>query len=176
MEEWENIKGYENLYQISNKGRIRSLDKIDSIGRKVKGRVMKPSKRKDGYLQIMLHKSSKYKMFLIHTLVASAFIDNPNGYKEINHKDENKLNNNVKNLEWCNRTYNINYGSGNIGRAKTIRELKSKKVLQLLGNTIIKEWNSTTEAEKEGYKHQSISRCCNGIRETHKGYRWQYIN
>ena len=108
MEIWKNIVGYEGKYQISNLGRVKSLK--DRYG--YRERILKPSTNKRGYKKVVLVKvGEKRKTFLVHRLVAEAFIPNPNNYSEVNHKDENPSNNNVDNLEWCTRKYNINYGT-----------------------------------------------------------------
>ena len=101
QELWVDIKGYENEYQISNLGRLKSLkNKI----------IMKPMVATNGYLIACLWKNNKQKKFVIHRLVANAFIENPHNYKEVNHIDEDKTNNVVSNLEWCSHKYNMNYG------------------------------------------------------------------
>ena len=105
MEEWKDIIGYEGKYQVSNTGKIRSLNYLNT--RKTK--ELKPRKFSTGYLSICLGKEKKN--FYIHRLVAIHFIPNPNNLLEVNHKDENKTNNNVENLEWCNHKYNCNYGT-----------------------------------------------------------------
>ena len=106
---WKDIKDYEGIYQISNIGRIKSLDRYCN-NRLIKGKILSPHLAK-GYLKINLYKNGKSKHFAIHSLVAEAFIPNPNNYPEVNHKDENKENNNVDNLEWCDSKYNCNYGT-----------------------------------------------------------------
>ena len=113
QERWCDIPEYEGKYQISNLGRIKSLSRTSNNRNgsfKTKEIIMKPMKASNGYLIACLWKNNKQKKFIIHKLVADAFIPNPNGYKEINHKDENKENNIVDNLEWCNHKYNMNYG------------------------------------------------------------------
>ena len=112
-EYWKPIVGYENLYEVSNLGRIRSFDrwvksKNGSI-RICRGRILKPYTNKDGYLYVVLSKNNKHKTYKVHRLVAQAFLDNPNNLPQVNHKDENPLNNNVNNLEWCNSKYNCNF-------------------------------------------------------------------
>ena len=102
-EEWRDIKGYEGLYQISNLGRVHSYYKRD---------ILEPKEDK-GYLRVGLYKNGKRKPYSIHRLVAEAFIPNPNNYPQVNHKDEDKSNNRVSNLEWCTAKYNINYGTHN---------------------------------------------------------------
>ena len=104
MEEWKDIKGYEGLYQISNKGRVKSLYN--------KSKILRPGKRK-GYFFVWLYKNKKRKQYSIHRLVAEHFLLNPDNLPVVNHKDENKLNNNVENLEWCTVEYNNNYGTAN---------------------------------------------------------------
>jgi len=98
---WKDIKGYEGLYQVSNYGRVRGL--ITSQGRR-KG-ILKPYDH-DGYKRINLYKNKKVKKYYVHRLVAQAFISNPNKYPEVNHKDGDKSNNHISNLEWCTSSQN----------------------------------------------------------------------
>lgn len=111
MEEiWKDIKEYEGLYQCSNYGNIRSLDRYiyERSGKKQfrKGQIIIPRINKNGYLQFALNKESKRKMVYVHVIVATTFIENPNKFKTVNHKDGNKLNNNIENLEWCSYSEN----------------------------------------------------------------------
>lgn len=112
---WKDIKGYEGLYQVSTDGEVRSLDRYEkskgNSTRLRKGQIKTLSVDKDGYKKIGLWKNSKVKYFRVHRLVAETFIDNPNNLSEVNHIDEDKSNNCVDNLEWCDRKYNNNYGS-----------------------------------------------------------------
>lgn len=113
QEIWKDIKGYEGLYQVSNKGRVKSLDRYvlrNGNTLFVRGVILSQLNNR-GYLTVRLCNSGKYKNYFVHRLVANAFIHNDNNYFEINHIDENKHNNYVENLEWCDRKYNINYGS-----------------------------------------------------------------
>ncbi len=112
-EEWKDIKGYEGLYQISNLGRVKSLPKVRDLYFRTDERILALSTHK-GYLQVGLHKNNKRKLYRVHRLVAETFIPNPNNYKEVNHKDCNKQNNYIDNLEWCDRKYNVSYSKGNM--------------------------------------------------------------
>lgn len=119
---WRPVVGYEGLYEVSSYGRVRSLDRYDSRNRFRKGRILKLSDNGRGYLIVGLHSNNKVKNFLVHRLVAEAFLPNPENLTEVNHKDEDKSNNCVDNLEWCNRNYNINYGTAKIrGRETAIK-------------------------------------------------------
>lgn len=113
-EVWKQIKEFEGLYEVSNLGNVRSVDRFvnHSKGGKSlkKGKILKPSIG-NGYLAVILSKNNILVRKNIHRLVAEAFIPNPYNLKQINHKDENKLNNIFTNLEWCDCKYNINYGS-----------------------------------------------------------------
>lgn len=110
---WKDIIGYEGLYQVSSLGRVRSLDRYDSRNHFRNGRMLKLSYNTVGYLSVGLHSNGKAKMYMVHRMVAQAFIPNPNNLPIINHKDENPSNNSVENLEWCTAKYNSNYGTRN---------------------------------------------------------------
>ena len=118
QEVWKDIVGYENLYQISNLGNVKSVEKYVNSCLKHNTKIKRKEKmlkqyNKSGYLQVALSKNGIKMFFLVHRLVAQAFIPNPNNLPQINHKDENKQNNNINNLEWCDRKYNCNYGTRN---------------------------------------------------------------
>ena len=128
---WKDIKGYEGYYQVSNTGFIRSVDRWITYknGSKhfLKGEPLKGRPDRDGYLIIGLAKEGKQRYIGIHRLVAEAFIPNPNNLPQVNHKDENKTNNSVWNLEWCTSKYNVNYGTGNSRRSKTHKGRPGKR-------------------------------------------------
>lgn len=173
MEEiWKYIDGYPN-YMVSNMGRVKSLN-YNKTG---KEKLLKPSKQNCNYLMITLSNNGKRKMFLIHRLVADAFIPNPDNLPQVNHKDEDKTNNCATNLEYCDRKYNINWGTGVKRSAKYRTNGKcSKAVLQydLVGN-FIKEFPSLKEVQRQlGYDTGSISNCCRGKAKTSGGYKWRY--
>lgn len=119
QEIWKDIKGYEGKYQISNYGKVKSLPKQmgRGMGYTTKEKVLKYSISSRGYCNVILCKNGKTKTFLLHRLVATYFVPNPNNYKQVNHKNECKTDNNWHNLEWCNQLYNNTYGT-RIQRAK----------------------------------------------------------
>ena len=118
-----NIKGYENLYMINNEGIVVSCSKVSGTVI-LKNRYLKPTKKSNGYLQVNLYKDGTRKHFYVHRLVAEHFIPNPNNLPQINHKDKNKENNNVNNLEWCDNSYNVLYSD----IPKKLRELRGDKI------------------------------------------------
>ena len=161
---WKPIIGYESRYIISNKGEVKSLKR---------NKVLKKELRRN-YWSIQLYDGNKFKHFSIHRLVGIHFIENPNNLPFINHIDENKLNNNANNLEWCTASYNINYGTY-IQRAV---EKKSIPVMQLDKNkNLINIFSSISEAEsKTKVYNPNIIKCCKGERKTAGGYIWKYAN
>ena len=162
MEEiWCPIKGYEGLYDVSDQGRVRSL----KFG---KERILKQLRTPKGYLLVGLRKNRERKMCKVHRLVAQAFIPNPDNLPEVNHKDEDKENNSVQNLEWCDRKYNVNYGTRN--------DRCSKPVLQFTKDgEFVKEWKSTNDVQRNlGYFHNYISNCCNGKCKSAYNFIWKF--
>ena len=162
---WKDIEGYEG-YQVSNMGRVRSF-KYGKV------RILKPVANKNGYLKVQLYKNNSLKTIFIHRLVAMAFIPNPNNLPQVNHKDEDKTNNIVSNLEWCDAKYNSNYGTA---RKRMIEKIQ-KVVIQIDKNTnvIINIFPSLMEAERQtGYNHGHICKCCKGKLKTTGGYKWSY--
>ena len=156
------IKGFED-YQITDDGRVWS---------KKSEKYLKPIDV-CGYFRISLYKENKLFLKYIHQLVAEAFLSNPNNYKEINHKDEDSHNNFFNNLEWCDHTYNIRYGT----RTKRQIDSISKKVYQYTKTlNLVKEYKSCTEAERENpnFNHRGISYACIGKLKTYKGYIWSH--
>ena len=107
MEQFKPIKGYEGLYEVSSFGRVRSLRRKDRLNRQITTKILYIKKHRDGYLQVSLSKDGKYNYLYIHRLVGKHFISNPQNKKFINHKDGNKKNNFVGNLEWCTKSENM---------------------------------------------------------------------
>lgn len=130
---WKDIPGYEGFYQISNCGRVKSLERdttsihkngniLQKTVRHENEKIMSGNIKRTGYIEISLSKNGKTKYFLVHRLVAQAFIPNPEKLKTVNHKDENKENNYVENLEWLSQKDNNNYGNRNYKISKYMKE------------------------------------------------------
>lgn len=182
----KDIKDYEKYYYVDTNGNIYSKDRTITIKNPnprvnktmsyiKKGRKLTPHLKKNGYCTVHLSDENHIiKEKLIHRIVAEAFIKNLNNYKEVNHKDENKQNNCVDNLEWCNRLYNYTYGTAS---TKRINNQKTKKVMQFdKTNQYLNTYNSINEAERvTGIKHYNISAVCKSNRKTAGGYVWKYV-
>ena len=132
-EVWKDVKGFEGLYQVSNLGRVRSLDRMKN-NRLFRGRVLRQPKDNDGYCLVTLCDGKRSKTGKVHRLVAFAFIPNPDNLPEINHIDENKENNRADNLEWCSTKYNLTYGSRKgmmAGTKNNHAKLTEKEVVEI---------------------------------------------
>ena len=163
---WRDVVGYEGLYQISSLGRARSLPRYHT-----RGKILKPVLTANGYLRVGFNKNGKCKKLLVHRLVAQAFIENPKNLPQVNHRNENKADNRVENLEWCNAKYNSNYGTG---RARA-NLAESKPVLQIsLDGRLIRRWPSAQCAGRNNFNQGNICSCCHGKRKTANGYRWEF--
>jgi len=178
-EEFRDIKGFEGKYQISNYGRVVSLTKYCAKTKSYYDRplIRKNQKHiKDNYFcwSVGLSDNKSKKYCLVHRLVAEAFIPNHNNFPEVNHKDENPLNNYVENLEWCERLYNANYGYG----LKTRSVKRSNPIIQYDKNgKLIKVFLNTNEIKnKTKYKISNITNCCNGKKNYDTAYnsKWEY--
>lgn len=167
---WKDITGCEGLYKISNYGRVLSLN----FNHTNKEKLRKLTTDVAGYKVVCLRKNGFKENKKVHRLVMEHFVENVNSLPIINHKDEDKTNNNVDNLEWCDCKYNINYGNGIFKRS-----IKSRKpVIQFDKNgNFIKRWDSALIAEQEmGYCNSHINQCCNGKRKYHKNSIWKFEN
>ena len=183
MEEWRDIEGYKGLYQVSNMGRVKSLERTvwnNSRGCyvTVPERIRKAKKNNKGYLMLGLSKDAKVKCYLVHRLVATAFVENPEGYTEVNHKDENKENNKAENLEYCSRSYNNSYNGRAKKAAKKIAEKRKKPVFSVDKESgLITYWESAKEAgEVLGIAPTNITRCCKGRKKSIGGFYWFYAD
>lgn len=165
---WKDIPGYEGKYQVSNLGRVRNPNYRGSG----LPRTLKQSIGINGYYYVGLYLTKK-KRPLVHRLVAITFLENPNNLPSVNHKDENKLNNKLDNLEWCSWKYNVNYGSG-IERGHSKRKIKIN--CYNLQGKLVKVYDSAIDAEKDGFNHSAVAAVCKGKRHTHHGHRFEYGN
>ena len=175
-EEWRDITGFEGKYQVSNYGRVRNIKFIGHPRSKKQERIMTPKEDRYGYLVVHLSDGKADVHPTIHKLVANAFIENPLGLPQVNHKDENKRNNYVSNLEWCTNIYNTQYGTGQ----KRAHDTKKKKIYQIDKDSkqLIKEHTSATDASIELFgdknKKNAITACARGCRGTAYGFIWRY--
>ena len=185
MEEiWKDIEGYEGLYQVSNCGNVKSIH----YRKTNKEKILIPKCNNSGRLWVELWNSGKARQFLIHRLVASAFIENPDCLPQINHIDENPKNNKVENLEWCTGSYNVKTYFKNHPEFFTNRKVRTTKngrkllldceIEQCLKDgTVIRIWpNSRFAAVEMNWSQWSISECCRGKRKTAYGYIWRFAN
>ena len=186
---WKDVYGFEGIYQISNYGNVRSVDRLIKYSNgnivSYKGQAIKPYIATNGYVLVDLTKEHKRYKKIVHRLVAEAFIGNPQMFPEVNHIDENKQNNHFENLEWCTVKYNRNFGTRNIRSAKSKdyksiseknRLIQGKRVLQLdKTGRIINRYISIREAEKcTGFHRQAISGCCHGKYKYAYGFKWEF--
>lgn len=161
---WRPIKGFETLYEVSNKGRIRSL-----CGRYGNLRIVKLGHGSRGYMNVCLCDHGKQTTRNVHRIVAETFIPNPDNLPCVNHKDEDKTNNDVSNLEWCSYYYNNTYGDRLTKSA--IKRGKPVKCVET-GET----YASGRAAQRAtGIKQGDISNCCNGKRITAGGFHWEFV-
>ncbi|BBD20125.1 HNH endonuclease [Lactobacillus phage T25] len=171
IEIWKDIEGYEGLYQISNMGRVRSLDRKDAREHRIKGKILAITSATNGYRKIGLMKDGNIKNHSVHRLVAKAFLDNPSNLPQVNHKDEDKTNNVVSNLEWCTQSYNNGYGTRN-GRAAKANE-KPIYVVTSSGNRYFFR-SIEKAAELLGLSRGNVSTCLNGKRKHHHGFSFEW--
>lgn len=171
MEVWKDIEGYEGLYQVSSLGRVKSLDRITPKNRYFKGKILVNKHDSQGYQLVCLCVDGKQSYAYIHRLVAKAFIPNPENKETVNHKDENKANNCVENLEWMTMRENANYGTRNERCTH-----KPKPIFQIKNGFVIKRWESAIEASKTlGISLTSIRSALCGDSITCCGFMWRYV-
>lgn len=170
---WKDVIGYEGYYRVSNHGNILSC----------RQNIIMKQKITKGYRMIGFTKNKKHKSYSVHRLVAKHFIKNPKNKREVNHLDENKLNNHVSNLKWVTSKENANWGTRNKRIAEFVKNnqvgFTTKKINQICKKTnkVIKTYNSVTQASEENGFHQgNISSCLTGKRLSSRGYKWEYAD
>lgn len=169
---WKDIKDYEGIYKISNTGKIWSC----------KRKIEMKQKLSKGYLLIGLYKEGIQKTFSVHRLVSKAFIENPLDKKEVNHIDENKINNKASNLEWCTSKENANHGTRNKRISEWVLNngnltIKSVAMLDKQTGVVLAEFETINDAYRHLGKNinGNISSVCKGKYNSIYGYKWKYI-
>ena len=169
MATWKDVKGYEGLYCVSDEGEVKNV---------ARNRLLNGCVHASGYKTVVLYKNSISKRHLVHRLVATAFIQNINEYEQVNHIDENKLNNKAENLEWCSRKYNMNYGTicDRIKEKRGHLARRKRRVCQISKEGItVSVFESIAQAARlTGTARTSIYECCNKIHKSANGYIWEY--
>ena len=169
---WKDISGFEGLYQVSNLGRIKSFQAVHRKG-KPSEYILKPYVSNNGYKQVFLYNGTKKKKLLVHRIVAMSFIDNPHNLPQVNHKDENRLNNCADNLEWCDNVYNNRYGTKN----SRFVESQSYPIEQMTtSGKVIARYKSAKIAEALlGITHSQIATACRRGTVCHD-FKWRYVD
>lgn len=179
QEIWKDIDGYEGMYKVSNLGRVRSLaryvPKKNGTSMYVRERILNSFINK-GYEYTTLSNGAKQSNLRVHRLVASAFLPNPTNLPDVNHKDENPLNNNVCNLEWCTKEYNSFYGTAHERSRQSQRKKGESLVCLNLDGTIHKIYECTIDIVKDGFDRRAVGRCVKGVAHRHKGFTWKLFN
>ena len=174
---WRPVRDFEGLYEVSNLGRVRSLDRItiskSGLRRRIKGKIIKAVPNNLGYMHLLLSCDGVSKTKPIHRLVADAFVYNPNNLPEVNHKDENKANNSADNLEWCDRSYNVNYGTGI--RRRAIAKSKPIEQLTLDGKHVAYYESSDVAGRLNSCDPSYIRKVIRGEKASAFGYVWRAI-
>ena len=180
---WKAIPGYEGYYEVSDQGRVRSVERVveyrDGRVFHYRSRVLRPGYSKNyGYYQVHLNRYNVGKMVSIHRLVALVFIPNPKGYNVVNHKDENPLNNKAENLEWCSFQYNVAYGTKFERGYKNGAGSRHKRIVKYdLNGNKVGEWESILKASvAEGLSNTTIRRFARSEKSQRNGYVYKFLN
>ena len=180
------VKGYEGYYEVDQFGRVFGLDRTITVvdgertyEKPIAGRQLKQSMHDKGYKAVSLTKDGQTKQMFVHRIVAETFLPNPENLPMVNHKDEDKTNNFLENLEWCTAAYNRTYGNAIERHAKKLRGRESEKRVAVIQRSLDGEFMNWHSSIKEAAKSvngatSAISAVCKGRRKTAYGYRWEY--
>ena len=182
---WKPVKDYEEYYEVSNLGRVRSLDRYVNCAngqRLHKGKILQLEVDRLGYRLAHVSKDGKDDRLLVHRMVAEAFIDNPEDYPCVNHKDETPWNNKISNLEWCTYAYNNQYNELNQKRFKTrsnnivngITKIGTSILMKDLNGNIVKEYTNMERVKDAGLSEYYVRLCCDGKKESYLAHKWEY--
>ena len=168
---WKDIKDYDGIYQVSDDGQVRRI---------LKGGRTKPVKCKDGlYYTVSLSKNGKYTSFNVHRLVAEAFLERPVGTTEVNHKDGDKHNNNLENLEWVTQKENLIHAMQQLNHFPWGKPPKKVRCLDKDTGELVAEFNSISDAARSlgnTGNRSGITLVCQGYQKSAYGYRWEYAD
>ncbi len=168
---WAPVRGFEGVYEVSNLGNVKSLDRVGTYGRFWPGKIISQSTINSGYLIVSLYDCGREEKRLVHRMVAEAFIENPLDKGEVNHKNEIKTDNRVCNLEWATRRENANYGTRNERDAKT----KRIPIVRICPDGAVEYYASATDAAKSlGICRSIIHKCCKGKSKPRSGDKFVY--
>lgn len=181
-EKWRAVIGYEGLYEVSNLGNIRSVDKVSRMPcngeratKVVKGKLLKPYESGNGYFKIALVKDGKSRKHFVHRIVADAFLQNPGNCSVVNHIDFNRRNNKVDNLEWCSQRENLLHGTLRLVEGLDYKDLRIGR-FDKDGN-LVDVWSSLSKIEETlGICKTDVLACCRGRLKSSYGYIWRYVN
>ena len=185
IEIWKDVKGYAGKYQVSNLGRIKSLERDvfnyrGTVINHMEEKILVPALNNNGYLYVNLCKNGKVKKEYVHRLVAMAFIENSENKPQVNHKNEIKTDNSVENLEWCEASYNVNFGTRNERMIQNRRSFKlgnNPKAKPVFCEELNKTFDCAKRAEQElGIWGTSIIKVCKGKAKTTGGFHWRYAD
>lgn len=182
-ENWRRVAGYEDLYAVSDFGRVVALEKYVKRSNHSKARkeplLMSPYRKKNGYFVVVLSKNNERKRHSVHRLVAEAFIPNQDNKPEIDHIDGNGLNNHVENLRWCTHFENMRNPITNRKMRESFSkriDKRSKQIVSIKDGVVVKTYPNIFSVEKDGHNHPNVWLICHGVNKHHHGLRWMFLS